>query len=343
MKIPKRYAHLAVEYTGRHLQNFREGDNKAVNIEKAQDFSEVEQSSMQSFFEEASSLEGLNNSPGVQFDELKATLRNLHSELKAVDLNNDGIDEAERANMSKAGQAAMQLAEHMMTQEPTQTMAVEALDGLSPEEVVATVRNASVDHVELGYDVARAIMFAHIDNQEGTVQEVYTNKSEAVVGVPETNVMNTEHTWPKSRGVKDTPAISDLHHLFPTDQAANAKRASYPFGIVEKVLWSGASSKLGTNDKGHIVFEPPPEHRGNIARALFYVATVYDLELLEGEPEILLQWNNEDPVDANERKRNDDISRFQKNRNPFIDHPELAEAIASALPTRPVPAKMFAN
>ncbi len=343
MKIPKKYAHLAVEYTGRRLQNFREGDNKAVNIEKAQEFNDVERASMESFFEKAGALSGVDERPGVQFGEIKATLGELHAELKAVDLNSDGIDDKERANMSKAGQVAMKLAESMMTQKPVKAMATQTLEGMSPEDAIKTIRQASVDHVELGYDVARAIMFAHLDNQEGRVKEVYTEQQREIVGVPESNVMNTEHTWPKSRGVKNTAAISDLHHLFPTDKEANAKRASYPFGVVDKVLWESADSKLGVNDKGNIVFEPPAEHRGNIARALFYVATTYDLEFVEGEPEILLQWNKDDPVDAQELQRNEDISRFQHNRNPFVDNPELADKIASSLSTRPVPEKMRAR
>lgn len=340
MKIPKKYAHLAVEVTGRHLQELREGDNKAVNIDRAQEHSELERASMEGFYTQANSLSGVNDVPGVQFAELKATLADLHSELKAVDLDNDGIDEAERANMSRAGQAAMALAESMMTLEPIEAMAVQNLEDLSPEETIATIREASVGHVELGYNIARAIMFAHIDNQDGKVKEVYKGETKEAVGIPETKVMNTEHTWPKARGVRDTAAISDLHHLFPTDQEANAKRSNYPFGVVDKVLWEGADSKLGINQKGDIVFEPPAEQRGDIARALFYVATVYDLEFLEGEPEVLLQWNAEDTVDAREQQRNDDISRFQRNRNPFVDNPSLAEKLVHTLGTRPIPESM---
>lgn len=43
---------------------------------------------------------------------------------------------------------------------------------------------------------------------------------------------------------------------------------------------------------------------------------------------VLLEWNEQDPVDAFERNRNEVIyNEYQHNRNPFIDHPEWASAI----------------
>ena len=46
-----------------------------------------------------------------------------------------------------------------------------------------------------------------------------------------------------------------------------------------------------------------------------------------GGLETLLERNEEDPVDAFERQRTSRIYEYQGNRNPFIDHPEAADAI----------------
>ena len=46
---------------------------------------------------------------------------------------------------------------------------------------------------------------------------------------------------------------------------------------------------------------------------------------------VLLSWHTADPVTAAERTRNNTIySTYQRNRNPFIDHPEYAESIFGA-------------
>ena len=42
---------------------------------------------------------------------------------------------------------------------------------------------------------------------------------------------------------------------------------------------------------------------------------------------MLLRWNEADPVDSWEMNRNNVIEGIQGNRNPFIDHPELASVL----------------
>ena len=42
---------------------------------------------------------------------------------------------------------------------------------------------------------------------------------------------------------------------------------------------------------------------------------------------LLLKWNKEDEVDPIETLRNEEVYKIQGNRNPFIDHPEYADAI----------------
>ena len=42
---------------------------------------------------------------------------------------------------------------------------------------------------------------------------------------------------------------------------------------------------------------------------------------------LLLKWHRQDPVSTKEINRNNAVYKFQHNRNPFVDHPELAEFI----------------
>ncbi len=99
--------------------------------------------------------------------------------------------------------------------------------------------------------------------------------------------------------------------------------------------------------------------RGDVARAQFYMDMRYeggthgitgvaepDLILTDNEALIdasntganlsvaymgiltnLLQWHQQDPVDAKEIARNNVVFSYQGNRNPFIDHPEWVECI----------------
>lgn len=141
---------------------------------------------------------------------------------------------------------------------------------------------------------------------------------------------NREHVWPQSRlGVyvsydDDFPSkATDIHNLKPSDPDENASRSNDYFSTVS----------------GSDFYEPRDEVKGDIARILFYMATMYfDLTLnndeLSGTGEksmgmlsMLLEWNELDPVDDFERNRNEVIYSYQGNRNPFIDYPEFADLI----------------
>lgn len=141
---------------------------------------------------------------------------------------------------------------------------------------------------------------------------------------------NREHVWPQSRlgetvsYTDDTPSrATDLHNLKPADPDENAVRSNHYFGTIVSSY----------------IYEPRDEVKGDIARILFYMSTMYfDLTLNDDETtgsdwltmgvlSTLLIWNEQDPVDDFEMHRNDVIYSYQNNRNPFIDYPEFANLI----------------
>jgi len=180
----------------------------------------------------------------------------------------------------------------------------------------------------VGYKKARQIIFGKLDNVKGTVCGVYEYKCLRTSRVPDHKIMNVEHTWPQSKGARGD-AKSDLHHLYPTDSKANSRRSSFPFCDVEEVKWEGQYSKLGYNFKNRMCFEPPNEHKGNVARALFYFSIKYNMQIDRDEEEVLKRWHELDPVDEKERTRNRKISNHQGNSNAFVEHPEFVDKIAN--------------
>ena len=165
----------------------------------------------------------------------------------------------------------------------------------------------------------------------------------------EGNCYNREHSWPKSwfSGGEDGVPGRDLHHIFATDGYVNAQRSSYPYGEVNNATWTSQNgSKLGSckSSLGYTgtVFEPIDEYKGDFARAIMYMSVRYYSEdsdwgssgmtnksvIKDWAIQMLMRWNEQDPVSAKEIARNNVIySDYQHNRNPFIDHPEYARAI----------------
>lgn len=221
-------------------------------------------------------------------------------------------------------------------------------EGLKGQALLNALNAIVARHTELGYDRARDLMFAEVDDLDNNdiVECDYTNRSLDQVTDRKSAYrngtgFNAEHTWPQSKGAEGV-AKSDLHHLFPTDCEANSRRSSFPFGEVVTVEWTDGGSKLGKDARGVTVFEPRDDHKGNTARALFYFYTVYghqaDLSNFRYEEATLKAWHRLDPVTPEERLRNDVVFRFQGNRNPFVDRPEFVSAVGNFLPVVNTPA-----
>ena len=160
---------------------------------------------------------------------------------------------------------------------------------------------------------------------------------------------NREHTVPQSWFSKATPMVSDIFHVYPTDIYVNNQRSSYVYDDVKtasKTYKNGSMLGKGANFTSKTVFEVADEYKGDIARSYFYMAIRYKDKLANwtsGESQNIFQssypyltttakkiftkWSHEDPVSDKEMIRNDAIYSIQKNRNPFIDHPEYVDII----------------
>ncbi len=192
--------------------------------------------------------------------------------------------------------------------------------------------------VNLGYNGARDRMYMNIDNQRVNGRGASTNTIEGVyTGFKRTGYadrraaqdqMNTEHTWPQALFGNDAGEMrrSDLFHIFPTKISANSKRANFPFGTVSSPSWQEGGSKFGQG-----VFEPRDAHKGLVARAMMYYVLRYNNQssFLTGQEATLRSWHRAFLPDSIERRRNDDIFSFQRNRNPLIDYPQLLDRISS--------------
>jgi len=157
---------------------------------------------------------------------------------------------------------------------------------------------------------------------------------------------NHEHVWPQAYGVDAGPGKSDVHHLRPCDVQANGERGSLYFAEIA----SGSTPlRAPLCRKTAVAWMPRPEEKGDLARAMFYMAVRYeggestpDLELSDtpsaganrfGRLSDLLRWHREDPVNDEERRRNHTIyTDYQFNRNPFIDDPDYAEMVFAGVP-----------
>lgn len=203
-------------------------------------------------------------------------------------------------------------------------------------------------HSPIGYRSARIFLmgdfYLHKTGNSYAVRDVYCERdrqsSEFLSDpprpgkVPNSKVVNIEHTWPQSNFSKrfdNETQKSDLHHLFPTDAGLNSVRSSHIFGEVDKDLTRlDCPSRFGLGSAGtDEVFEPPQSHKGNVARALFYFSVRYEKSIGKDEEKILRKWHREDPVDQEEALRNEEIFKLQKNRNPFIDFPDLVDRVTN--------------
>ena len=245
----------------------------------------------------------------------------------------------------------------LMAQSPDYYQSVQQLTG---DELRNELHEIIKAHNEFSYSSTKNILkLADEDpDNENNVILVYKGNSISKDDFS-TNMQqdfwNREHVWVKSQGgftgdetYGALGAYSDAHNLKPCDASINTARGTKDFdnGGTQNTEATGCYSTTTT-------WEPRDEVKGDVARIIFYMATRYmgdpgepslnivdyinnSSDPLMGKLSTLLQWNEQDPVDAFERRRNQVIFNWQQNRNPFIDYPELANLIWAEGNTNPI-------
>ena len=148
---------------------------------------------------------------------------------------------------------------------------------------------------------------------------------------------NREHLWPKSYGFSDgrLSAYADMHNLRPSDQTINGRRGNKWFGDVGDDA-SDPEAPENKYSQRKDLWEPRDEVKGDVARAVFYMAFRYSPHASSkeaktplmmnainqivhnnfGDAHDLAKWHLFDPPTEREIRRNDIAERIQGNRNP---------------------------
>ena len=216
----------------------------------------------------------------------------------------------------------------------------------SAQELKAALHDIIDDHQAYNYSSYTRTILKQSDadpNNPNNILLIYTGES--IVGNNHSQ-WNREHVWAKSRGDfgTSTGAGSDVHNLRASNIQVNSDRSNHSFDNCNSgctTTWNNKFKRIGD----HGIFEPRDQDKGDVARIIFYMTVRYEGDVT-GEPNLeminttqawykktpyhgirstLLAWHNQDPVDDFERNRNNVIYQYQGNRNPFIDHPELAD------------------
>lgn len=235
----------------------------------------------------------------------------------------------------------------------------DSLEGKCGSELMRAVKSIVRNHTVISYGASTWNAFKDTDvrtvNGVDYWWDMYSNELRRVSdGRPDSQVMNIEHSVANSWwGGTKNDAYNDIVHLNPSDSEANSRKGNYPLAEISSVTWNNGvtfigSPKLGQGGGAATVYEPADEYKGDFARVFMYMFTVYDdiswrtsttnwmydtqraTMLKDWAAELLVRWNRQDPPGEKEWRRNDGVYKNQRNRNPFIDLPELADHIWGA-------------
>ena len=147
---------------------------------------------------------------------------------------------------------------------------------------------------------------------------------------------NREHVWPQSLSNNNwgtDKAGTDLLHIRPTYNDTNSKRGNKLYGYITSGKTTETYQGMVYGYTSGNYFEPLDSVKGDVARICMYLYTTYNAKYTNkinitsvfASYDTLLKWHTADQPDVMEGNRNNFAeTSIQKNRNPFVDHPEYA-------------------
>lgn len=175
--------------------------------------------------------------------------------------------------------------------------------------------------------------------------------------------------------VKCLGRATDFHNLFAGGSSGNSSRGNKNFGTANKADGGYKNYTVDDGQDGYsydsTTFEPGNKDKGRLARAIFYMSTMYKddeyddanektlkgLKIVEenvsyssgncqfaiGNLSTLLSWNNAYSVDYLEMQHNESVyshiyskdSKAQGNRNPYVDYPSLVDYVYGSKKDKP--------
>ena len=153
-------------------------------------------------------------------------------------------------------------------------------------------------------------------------------------------LLNPTHVTYKFKGEGGSGGTSsDWHNLFASNNSGNGSRGNKNLGVVASPTSTSRDYKYDTK-----VFEPSDEDKGQLARGILYMDTMYEDLLLEeeyvelskvlssdigrhGNSSSIIDWALSFDVDEHEYQHNDVVYGIQYNRNPYIDFPALVDFV----------------
>ena len=111
-------------------------------------------------------------------------------------------------------------------------------NGLTGAPLKTALYNIIKGHISISYNALWTAFQTTDDKLDGNVWDMYSNCSFTFGSDQcgnysiECDCYNREHSFPQSWFGSNSPMVSDLFHIYPTDGKVNGMRGNYPFGNV---------------------------------------------------------------------------------------------------------------